>query len=59
MPANEPSDLRKKTRRTQIERTEESSQRMINVGVRLIIERGPQQTTLKDVGAGWLQSRFG
>ncbi|BCB72586.1 TetR family transcriptional regulator [Vreelandella aquamarina] len=38
---------------------------MINVGVRLIIERGPQQTTLKDVGElagysrGLASHRFG
>lgn len=41
---------RKPRRRTQAERTEESSQRMLEAGIRLLIERGPQKTTLKDVG---------
>ncbi len=37
-------------RRTQAERSEESSQRMLEAGIKLLIERGPQKTTLKDVG---------
>lgn len=37
-------------RRTQAERTEESSQRMLEAGIELILEHGPQKTTLKEVG---------
>ncbi len=41
---------RKPRRRTQAERTEESSQRMLEAGIRLLIDHGPQKTTLKEVG---------
>ncbi|MCC5808794.1 MAG: TetR/AcrR family transcriptional regulator [Ectothiorhodospiraceae bacterium] len=37
-------------RRTQAERTEESGQRMVDAGIRLILEKGPQKTTLREVG---------
>ncbi len=37
-------------RMTQSERTDLSDQRMLDAAVRLIVERGPEKTTLKDVG---------
>lgn len=37
-------------RMTQSERTDLSDQRMLDTAVRLIVERGPEKTTLKDVG---------
>ena len=40
----------RRQRRTQAERSEESGQRMLEAGIQLLIERGPQKTTLKDVG---------
>jgi AcrR family transcriptional regulator len=47
---NSQNAIRDRPRRTQAERTEESGQRMLEAGIRLILERGPQKTTLKDVG---------
>ncbi len=38
------------TRRTQAERTDLSDARMLEAAVSLIVERGPDKTTLKDVG---------
>jgi len=52
-------------RRTQAERTEISDQRMFDVTVKLIVERGPAQTRLADVGVlagysrGLASHRFG
>ncbi len=37
-------------RRTQAERTALSDQRMLDAAIRLIIDRGTQKTTLKDIG---------
>lgn len=41
---------RKGGRRTQAERTALSDQRMFDAAIRLIIDRGTQKTTLKDIG---------
>ena len=41
---------RKNGRRTQAERTALSDQRMFDAAIRLIIDRGTQKTTLKDIG---------
>lgn len=43
-------DRRVPKRRTQAERTEESGQRMLEAGIKLIMEHGPQKMTLKEVG---------
>ena len=55
----------KAQRRTQAERTALSDQRMFDAAIRLIIERGTQGTTLKEIGElagysrGLAHSRFG
>lgn len=51
--------------RTQAERTEKSDQKMFDATVRLVVERGPAATSLKDVGVlagysrGLASHRFG
>ena len=42
--------MAKALRLTQIERKEISDSRMLEVAIDLIVERGAEQTTLKDVG---------
>ena len=44
-------------RRTQAERSALSDQRMFDAAIRLIIDRGTQKTTLKDIGEGAGYSR--
>ncbi|ROO24525.1 TetR family transcriptional regulator [Salinisphaera orenii MK-B5] len=44
------TDHRTPRRRTQAERTEESSRRLIEAAIDLILERGSRGTTLKEVG---------
>jgi AcrR family transcriptional regulator len=48
--ADSGAKARKNGRRTQAERTALSDQRMFDAAIRLIIERGTQKTTLKDIG---------
>lgn len=48
--ANARAGNRKGARRTQAERTALSDQRMFDAAIRLIIEKGTQKTTLKDIG---------
>lgn len=48
--ANAPTGTRKGGRRTQAERTALSDQRMFDAAIRLIIDKGTQKTTLKDIG---------
>ena len=52
--------MAKALRLTQIERKEISDSRMLEVAIDLIVERGAEQTTLKDVGekAGYSMRRF-
>ncbi|MEH6516315.1 MAG: TetR/AcrR family transcriptional regulator [Halioglobus sp.] len=45
-----PKPAAKSTRRTQAERTALSDQRMLEVAIKLINERGTQKTTLKEIG---------
>ncbi|MDJ0879917.1 MAG: TetR family transcriptional regulator [Halieaceae bacterium] len=48
--ANSGAKASKNGRRTQAERTALSDQRMFDAAIRLIIDRGTQKTTLKDIG---------
>ena len=47
---NAGTGTRKGARRTQAERTALSDQRMFDAAIRLIIDKGTQKTTLKDIG---------
>lgn len=48
--ANSGTGSRKPARRTQAERTALSDQRMFDAAIRLIIDKGTQKTTLKEIG---------
>ncbi len=48
--ADSSAKANKNGRRTQAERTALSDQRMFDAAIRLIIDRGTQKTTLKDIG---------
>ena len=50
MASGQPAKNSKSTRRTQAERTALSDQRMFDAAISLIIERGTQKTTLKEIG---------
>jgi len=58
-------ELKREPRRTQAERTEASDQRMFDATVKLVVERGPNATSLTDVGVlagysrGLASHRFG
>jgi AcrR family transcriptional regulator len=59
------SDIRRKPRRTQSERTALSDERMFKVARELLVERGTHNTTLKEIGKragysrGLASNRFG